>query len=577
MKHLAIERILRQIEARSLDLTFPYDHWLKLAFAMASLGESGRSYFHRLSRFNADYDPAECDQKFTHCLESKGSGINLGTFFHLAREAGIPLSDPGDSGAAASGADIHDLDLDDLDLQDKAQKLPNLPEDIFDSLPDLLKKVIALAESNDERDVLLLGSITTLSSCLPTIYGVYDGLEVYSNLYLYITAAPSSGKGKLNLCKRLVLPIHKKKRKEAEEMKVLYDSVSAEGDEAAEMPEKPKEKMLLLPANSSATGVFQLLSDNEGRGLIFETEGDTLSNIFRSDYGNYSDGFRKCYHHETISFYRRTDREYVDIQSPCLSTVLSGTPEQVFGLIPSAGNGLFSRFLFYHLELNPTWKDTFRNNDRGDITDHYHHLGLDFTSFYELLCKQPPIQVVLSEEQKNAFYHFFRRIQGRYHALLDDVFVASVRRMGLSCYRIIMILSALRYQGADQMPFKIQCRDEDFRVALRIIKTLFRHSIHVYNTLPVKKEVDEKENLRLVLLRHLPASFNSKEFLDISGQLKVSRTSAYRILKLFLKEKLVIRKGRNEYFLKETQDLWGDQFSGEDHSSVQEDDEPQES
>src|SRR5690606_21372107 len=142
--------------------------------------------------------------------------------------------------------------------------------------------------------------------------------------------------------------------------------------------------------NSSATGVFQRLADNNGRGLIFESEGDTLGNGFKSDYGNYSVGFRKACHHETISFYRRTEREYVDLQQPCLSTVLSCTPGQVLGLIPSAENGLFSRFLFYHLEMDPTRKDTFRNKNKGELLDYYHQLGQEFCEFSELLCKQPP-------------------------------------------------------------------------------------------------------------------------------------------------------------------------------------------
>src|SRR5690554_8197541 len=89
--------------------------------------------------------------------------------------------------------------------------------------------------------------------------------------------------------------------------------------------------MLFIPANNSSTGAYQLLGDSDGRGLIFETEGDTLAHAFKSDYGNYSDGFRKAFHHETISYYRRTDREFVDIESPCLSTVLSGTPKQEIG------------------------------------------------------------------------------------------------------------------------------------------------------------------------------------------------------------------------------------------------------
>jgi hypothetical protein len=88
------------------------------------------------------------------------------------------------------------------------------------------------------------------------------------------------------------------------------------------------------------------LNDNKGIGLIFETEGDTLAQTFRSEHGNYSDGFRKAFHHEIISYNHRKDREYVELETPRLSALLSGTPKQVSTLIPNAENGLFSRFIF---------------------------------------------------------------------------------------------------------------------------------------------------------------------------------------------------------------------------------------
>ena len=87
--------------------------------------------------------------------------------------------------------------------------------------------------------------------------------------------------------------------------------------------------MLFLPANNSSTGFFELLNDSDSSGLIFETEADTLSKSFKSDYGDYSDGFRSAFQHEPHSFYRRTDKEYVEIKRPALSVMLSGTPKQI--------------------------------------------------------------------------------------------------------------------------------------------------------------------------------------------------------------------------------------------------------
>lgn len=46
---------------------------------------------------------------------------------------------------------------------------------------------------------------------------------------------------------------------------------------------------------------YQALSDNHGWGVIFETEADTLTQALKTDYGDYSDGLRKAYHHEPIT------------------------------------------------------------------------------------------------------------------------------------------------------------------------------------------------------------------------------------------------------------------------------------
>ena len=38
-------------------------------------------------------------------------------------------------------------------------------------------------------------------------------------------------------------------------------------------------------SNSSATSAYEVLNDNGGVGLTFETEGDTLADTLKTDYG----------------------------------------------------------------------------------------------------------------------------------------------------------------------------------------------------------------------------------------------------------------------------------------------------
>ena len=85
-----VEALTSAVESASVDIAPSYSDWLSIAFALSdALGEGGRSYFHRLSRFYPGYDSKEADKQFTSCLHSKGSGITIKTLFHLAKQAGI--------------------------------------------------------------------------------------------------------------------------------------------------------------------------------------------------------------------------------------------------------------------------------------------------------------------------------------------------------------------------------------------------------------------------------------------------------------------------------------------------------
>ena len=83
---------LKEIEKRRIDIAPDYNDWLRLGFALAySFGENGRSYFHRLSQFNPDYNVKETDKQYSHCLKSKGSGVTIKTFFEYAKRSGVDL------------------------------------------------------------------------------------------------------------------------------------------------------------------------------------------------------------------------------------------------------------------------------------------------------------------------------------------------------------------------------------------------------------------------------------------------------------------------------------------------------
>ena len=433
------------------------------------------------------------------------------------------------------------------------QAMPTLPDEIFPLLPDFLQRIVRVAASKEERDILLLGSIVTLSSCLPNVVGYYDDKKVNANLFLFITAQASAGKGRLIHCRQLVAPVHKAMREQAALLKKDYDSQMADynankgKDSNMEKPVKPPEKMLFIPANNSSTGFFQLLNDSGGRGLIFETEGDTMAQSFKSDYGNYSHGFRNAFQHEPISYYRRTDREFVEIERPCLSALLSGTPKQVGTLIPNAENGLFSRFMFYVMNIKPVWKDVFASNTDHGLDAYFADLSSEFYTLYQALNNNGEIIFTLTDSQKQSFNKLFSELQTMYISLKGLDYIGTVRRSGLIAFRMMMVCSVMRILETGDISNQIVCEDVDFNNTIQIIKLLVKHAAKVYSDLPEEPVKSKPKNRKERFLEALPHNFNRQGYLAVAIKLGIPDKTAQGYITDFVKAGLLDKDGQDIY------------------------------
>lgn len=557
-----IETITQRIESSSVDIAPNYADWRDLGFALADeLGESGRAYYHRLSRFYQDYNSTEADKQFDACLKAHGNGVSIKTFYHLAKAAGINVGIPKvkeskPNSKVEEKAEVEEMSDEELSHSPNGEGsgVRSFPSEIFDQLPDLLRRITIKGTSPEDKDILLLGSLVSMSSCLPNVYGVYAEREVFANLFLFVTAQASAGKGRLTLCRKLVEPIHKALREQNKAEFEIYqreltEYAAAKGDKVnMEKPQEPTLKMLVIPANNSATGLFQILNDNKGKGLIFETEGDTLALTFKSEHGNYSDGFRKAFHHETITYNRRKDREFVEIDMPRLSALLSGTPRQVSTLIPNAENGLFSRFIFYFMNIRYEWKDVFAG-ESGQTLDHYFdHLGDQFHELYKCLQSQDkPMRFCLTVSQQKQFNSYFEQTQIQYIELCGEDYIGTVRRLGLITFRIAMILTALRIMDNGELRSPLVCSDTDFNIAMEMVKVLVQHAAHVFQQLPTDTATKVQPNQKQQFLNMLPAEFDRQTYLSVADKLKIPAKTAEKQIARFAKTGLINHYAQNQY------------------------------
>ena len=495
-------------------------------------------------------------------FKSKGSGVNISTFYYTAHQNNIkPYKTPIEEEVLITKKE---------ELKEEFESSPTFSNSLIPQLPQLLQDMVKHTKSEQEQDLMILGSITTISACLPKLYGIYDGDKIYPNLFLFVTAPAASGKGKVKFCKRLVNRIHNNMQEESKLMKEEYNTQLAlynknKGkDTSIKKPQKPPLKMLYIPANNSSSGMFQLLYENKGKGLIFETEADTLAKNFAKDYGDYSDGFRNAFHHEPISYYRKTEREYIEMKEPCLSCVLTGTPKQVLSLMPNAENGLFSRFMFYQMPSNTKWRNVFANSTKGGLNEYYDVLGQQFYELYRTLKSNQPIRFSYTETQQQEFLEFFPKLNLYYLNVNPLDYDATVKRLGIIAFRISMILTAIRILETGDISAQLYCCDNDFQTTLTMVKALIKHSSKVYSSLPVDNKMVNYKNKKEQFIEGLPLRFTTQQYYTTAMSYDITQKTAERYITQLCKDGFIVRESQGNYYNPSKEESEGNEWSEDD-------------
>ena len=563
-----VQSLIAQLQATHTDITSGYTEWLKVGFALASeFGEAGRRYFHDISALYTGYDATECDKKYDECLKSDNGRTNISTLFYLAEQQGVKLPhqerniSKNQAQIPTNATSDKNVAVSFVESQAEDRTLPLLDPSVYTNLPNILRKAVDTMHIPQEKDLVLIGSIVTLSSVLLPFRTIFHGRTIFPNMFLFIPGPAGSGKGRLDFCYRLVRPIHNDKRElwqlQQEEYKQeldRYRALSKKEKANTTSPVKPPITLLRIPANSSATSFAEAMADN-GNMLMFETEGDTVVNTFKSDYGNYSDNFRKAFAHEEFGYLRRgNDSEEKEVHNPRLSVVLSGTPEQVKSLIPNAENGLLSRFIFYTLSATDEWLDGFSGYDtENPLEKVFDDLGAEVERYYQHLKGIPEVWFTLSFVQQQKFNDYFAEEKQRMKELNGDLYNASTHRLSWALLRISMILTALRCMDTGKVPEKIECSDTDFDTALSIIRTISQHNDYIFNVLNegVTEEVKVSETYssaaRSTLLSILPDSFTSKDMQAAAVKISKSVRTVERQIRRAINNGQVKELGKGSY------------------------------
>ena len=381
-----------------------------------------------------------------------------------------------------------------------------------EQLPAILQPIMALAQSDAEKDILLLSLLTAAGSCMPNLYFRYGltGKRYYPNLQTFIVGSAASGKGIASLA---------------------LDFVSKVNEAAP----------LLIAGDSSYPGFYRQLERQGGRGYIHESEGSVITDVWRSTVASYNTALRKAAEHEPVTRNRAHDTS--SIPCPQLSVLLTGTFSQYQALVHSIENGYFSRLMT--LIVSDQQPFSSRYVQPADSTNAV--MPTAATQLYEL-CKtlyaSHPIEFTLTPDQRTRLGQHLEHAYPALMAQLGTNFHSVVLRMAVQIERIALILTALRvFCARDFQSRELTCFDADYALAELIGNKLILHMAAAYRlikgadqpSVPKLEPIDQ----RSILLSLLPAEYGHKELVDEAKSQGIPSRTAERWNDLWLQQGVI--------------------------------------
>jgi len=403
-----------------------------------------------------------------------------------------------------------------------------------EKLPAMIQPIMSLAQSDAERDMLLLSLITAAGSCMPNLYFRYGltGKKYYPNLQCFIVGSAACGKGIANLALELVSKVH----------------------EVAP---------LVIAGDSSYPGFYKQLERQNGRGYIHESEGSVITDVWRSSVANYNTALRKAAEHEPITRNRANNNSC--IACPQLSVLLTGTFSQYKALVPSIENGYFSRLLTLIVNDQQAFSSRYVEPASGSNGV----MMVAAERLYDLcqaLYKSRPMEFSLTSEQRA---RLGRHLETAYPALMQLLgvnFHSVVLRMAVHIERIAMILTAMRSESGESYSPETEersrivsgttnkaflCCDEDYETAEIIGNKLILHMAAAYRMIKGAEEVSVPKvqalDQRQMLLSLLPEEFETKTLLEEAKSQGVPIRTAGRWNDRWVEEGVVVKIRQGHY------------------------------
>ncbi len=408
---------------------------------------------------------------------------------------------------------------------------PQVPDIVYQNLPKLLQTRCSLIEQKHRKDVFLISALPVIASHLTKVVAGHADGYYSPDLFTLIVADPGAGKGVATKAKKLGDTLNKHLIDQSKQERDNFESLPK--DEKINLSE-PKDRSLLIPANSSSRAIYDTMEANDGWGLLFETEIDTMLNATGQEWGNFSDITRKAFHHEDISINRKNEQFFID--SPRLSICITGTFDQFKKMFQSAENGHFSRYALYTFDVPRKWQSHRPTKKSRQLDESIVSASDALFNLYKILRRRADhLYIDLTNDQWQTIDDTFAdNMQAIEDLDLSTYLHASNNRAAILALRMASMFAVLR--TFEENPGHLEYADSitptnaDMVASLYLADSFIKHAIRLYNILPNATDTDGKGERYNKYLQKLPDKFSTGQALEIGEELSIPEPTIKRWL-----------------------------------------------
>jgi hypothetical protein len=281
--------------------------------------------------------------------------------------------------------------------------------------------------------------------------------------------------------------------------------------------------------------------------VMFETEGDTITKTWKTDWGNYSDILRKTFEHESLYSLKKDNQNdnllRIRIDRPKLSVLVSSTENQMRKVLNSdeTENGLMSRFMFYVVQNDKKWYNGFESNFSSEASD---ILTTRITpdQWFTSLFKEDRVYQ-MSKEAAQYHQDYFNHVNDNWPDELFDI-IALVRRAGTTTIRLAVLYEELYLLDMPKVSdggFKVRqysVSGQSMLLAIESMKVLMQHLFVAWQTTYKPSDIKET-NIQTSETRAAVAKILTSNPLAgyriVAGELGISRDLARHHIKALRK------------------------------------------